>query len=31
MAGQLVEFAQPVMTVPQAAGLSVQAVVGKSG
>jgi hypothetical protein len=31
MAGQLVEFAQPVVTVPQAAALSVQAVAEKSG
>jgi hypothetical protein len=32
MAGQSVEFAQPVVTVPQeAAGLSVQTVAEKSG
>jgi len=31
MAGQSVEFAQPVVTVPQEAGLSVQTVAGKSG
>jgi hypothetical protein len=31
MAGQSVEFAQPVVTVPQEAGLSVQTAAEKSG